>query len=69
MKILIFSQYFWPESFRINEVVDEILEAGGVEVMGLQLGIFNPEAEARAEKAGLLVVSNRCLIVEHRRWF
>ncbi len=56
-------------SERINEVVEEILDAGGVEVMWLQLGISNPEAEVRAEKAGLMVVSNRCLIVEHKRWF
>lgn len=56
-------------SDRIPEVVDEILAAGGVEVMWLQLGIYNPEAEARAEKAGLRVVSNRCLIIEHKRWF
>jgi uncharacterized protein len=56
-------------SDRINDVVDEILEAGGVEVMWLQLGISNAEAEARAEKAGIKVVSNRCLIIEHRKWF
>jgi predicted CoA-binding protein len=57
------------ESSRIPDVVDEILAAGGVEVMWLQLGISHPEAEARAEKAGLKVVSNRCLIPEHRHWF
>ncbi|MGE0631855.1 MAG: CoA-binding protein [Pseudobdellovibrionaceae bacterium] len=54
---------------RIDEVVDEILGAGGVEVMWLQLGISNPEAELRAEEAGIKVVSNRCLIVEHQKWF
>lgn len=31
MKILVLSQYFWPESFRINEVVQTLL-AKGVEV-------------------------------------
>ncbi|MEK6556299.1 MAG: CoA-binding protein [Bdellovibrionota bacterium] len=56
-------------SDKINAVVDEILEAGGVEVMWLQLGIANAEAEARAEKAGIKVVSNRCLIIEHRKYF
>jgi predicted CoA-binding protein len=56
-------------SDRIPEVVEEILDAGGVEVMWLQLGIANPEAEARAEKAGLKVVSNRCLIIEHKKYF
>jgi hypothetical protein len=56
-------------SDRIPDVVDEVLNAGGVEVLWLQLGITNPEAEARAERAGLKVVSNRCLIPEHKRWF
>ena len=56
-------------SDRIPDVVDEVLEIGGVEVLWLQLGISNPEAEARAEKAGIKVVSNRCMIIEHRKWF
>jgi predicted CoA-binding protein len=56
-------------SERIHEVVDEIIELGGVEVLWLQLGILNPEAELRAEKAGIKVISNRCLIIEHKKWF
>ena len=56
-------------SDRIDEVVDEILAVGGVEVIWLQLGISNPAAEKRAEEAGIKVVSNRCLIIEHKRWF
>ncbi|MEK2646895.1 CoA-binding protein [Bdellovibrio sp. BCCA] len=56
-------------SERIPEVVDEVLEAGGVEVLWLQLGISNPEAEKRAEDAGIKVVSNRCLIIEHKKWY
>ncbi len=56
-------------SDKIPDVVDEVLELGGVEVLWLQLGITHPQAEARAEKAGLRVVSNRCLIIEHRKWF
>ena len=28
MKVLIFSQYFWPESFRINEVVESLRDVG-----------------------------------------
>lgn len=56
-------------SDRIPEVVDEVLKVGGVEVLFLQLGISNPEAEARAEKAGIKVISNRCLVIEHRKWF
>lgn len=56
-------------SDHIPDVVDEVLALGGTEVLWLQLGIFHPEAEARAEKAGIKVVSNRCLIIEHKRWF
>lgn len=56
-------------SEKIPDVVDEVLALGGVEVLWLQLGISHPEAELRAEKAGLRVVSNRCLIPEHKRHF
>lgn len=56
-------------SDRIDEVVNEILVAGGVEVMWLQLGIENSAAEKRAEAAGIQVVSNRCLVIEHKKWF
>lgn len=56
-------------SDRIPEVVDEVLQVGGVEVLWLQLGIANAEAEKHAEAAGLQVVSDRCLIIEHRKWF
>lgn len=52
----------------IPRVVDEVLEIGGVEVLWLQLGIENPEAEERAEAAGIRVVSNRCLLIEHRKY-
>jgi len=54
-------------SDRIPQVVDEVLQVGGVEVLWLQLGISNPEAELRAEKAGIKVISNRCLVIEHRK--
>ena len=49
--------------------MDEILELGGVEVIWLQLGISHPEAEAKAEAAGIKVVSNRCLIIEHEKYY
>ncbi len=53
----------------IPRVVDEVLDLGDVEVLWLQLGITHPEAEARAERAGIKVVSNRCLIIEHQKYF
>lgn len=52
----------------IPSVVDEVLKVGGVEVLWLQLGIEHPEAEEKAEKAGIRVVSDRCLLVEHRNY-
>ena len=54
-------------SDRIPQVVDEVLEVGGVEVLFLQLGISHSEAEKRAEKAGIKVISDRCLAIEHQK--
>lgn len=54
-------------SEKISEVVEEVLRVGGIEVLWLQLGISHTEAEKRAEAAGIRVVSDRCLLVEHRR--
>ncbi|EOQ88612.1 CoA-binding domain protein [Leptospira yanagawae serovar Saopaulo str. Sao Paulo = ATCC 700523] len=56
-------------SDKIPEVVDEILKLGGTEVLWLQLGISHPEAEKKAEQAGIKVVSNRCLIIEYNQYF
>ena len=36
-------------------------------VIWLQEGIHNPEAERLASNAGIKVVFNRCMMVEHRR--
>jgi uncharacterized protein len=52
---------------KIPQVVDEVLEVGGVEVLWLQLGITNPVAEKKAEDAGLKVVSNHCIAIEHKK--
>lgn len=56
-------------SEKIPMIVDELLKLGGVKVLWLQLGIENPEAEKRAEDAGILVVSNRCLLIEYNKYF
>ena len=55
-----------PEA--IPQIVDEILATGGTHVLWLQLGISHPEAEKKAEAAGLKVVSNRCLMIEYNKW-
>lgn len=51
----------------IPDLVEEVLAAGGIEVLWLQLGIAHPEAEKKAEAAGIKVVSNRCLYIEYNK--
>ncbi len=51
----------------VPEIVDEAIRLGA-KAIWLQLGVGHAEAEAKAEAAGLLVVSERCIMVEHRRF-
>ncbi len=56
--------------FRRSEDVPPVIEeAIKIKAKGvwLQSGITNPEAEDEARRAGLLVVSDECLMVRHRR--
>src|SRR5690348_4291498 len=58
--------------FRRPEDVPPIAEeaiAIGAKVLWLQLGIRNDEAAALAEAAGLTVVQDRCMKIEHARFF
>ena len=41
----------------------------GAKVLWMQLGVESAEARARAEAAGLEVVENRCVKIEHARLF
>ncbi len=50
----------------IPGIVDEMLELG-LKRLWVQQGIVNGEAAARAETAGIEVVMDRCIMVEHRR--
>ncbi len=61
--------------FRPSEEVDGIVDdviarknaAGDLDGLWLQLGIQDADAETRAKDAGLTVVSDRCMKVEHQR--
>ena len=58
--------------FRRPEHVPPVVEqaiARGARALWLQLGLSNPPAERRAAEAGLQVVADRCLKVEHQLRF
>jgi uncharacterized protein len=58
--------------FRHPEDVPPIAEeaiAIGAKVLWLQLGIRNEEAAQKAQEAGLIVVQDRCMKIEHARFF
>ncbi len=51
----------------IPEVVHQAIEVGA-RVIWMQLGLRHDEAARQARKAGLLVVQDRCLKIEHARF-
>ena len=55
----------------IPPIVDEaitLIAAAGVQAIWMQQGISHAQAAATAEAAGLAVVQDRCLKIEHRVW-
>lgn len=50
----------------IPAIVDEMIELG-LKNLWVQQGIINLEAATRAEQAGIHVVMDRCILIEHRR--
>jgi uncharacterized protein len=56
--------------FRRAEEVPGVADAAiaiGAKVLWMQLGIENAEAAEKARGAGLMVVEDACLLVEHKR--
>jgi len=56
--------------FRRAEDVPPVVESAitvGAKVVWMQLGIENAEAAERARAAGLIVVEDACIFVEHRK--
>ncbi len=60
------------DCFRKSSDIPAIVEdaiAIGAKVLWMQLGVENAEARRRAEAAGLEVVENHCVKIEHGRFF
>jgi predicted CoA-binding protein len=58
--------------FRETAAVPEIVEQAigrGAKVIWMQLGVIHDEAAERARQAGLEVVMDRCMKIEHARFF
>ncbi|MEZ4540370.1 MAG: CoA-binding protein [Chloroflexota bacterium] len=57
----------FQRSENVPPFVDQAIEIGAKAVW-MQLGIANEAAAQKAEAAGLDVVQNACMLVEHKNW-
>ena len=51
---------------RVPPIVDQAIEIGA-DVIWMQLGIAHNESAEKARKAGIQVVMNRCIKIEHKK--
>jgi hypothetical protein len=65
-KIDIVDVFRRPEG--VPEIVDEAIKLG-VPAIWMQEGVVHEDAAAKARKAGIFVVMDRCILKEHRRRF
>lgn len=54
------------KSEAVAAITDEAIEIGA-KVLWLQEGVSDPVAEEKAQQAGMSVVSDRCILKEHRK--
>lgn len=57
----------FQRSENVPPFVDQAI-ASGAKAVWMQLGITNDEAAAKATAAGLDVVQDACMLVEHKHW-
>ena len=60
-------------SKEVSPIVEQAIKLkakyGKPYVVWMQLGIINEQAADMAKKAGLTVVMNKCMMIEHKRFF
>lgn len=55
-----------PEA--VLPIVEEAAARGNIKVIWMQEGIINQEAAEKAEKAGMKVVMDKCMLKEHQKY-